>query len=174
MRATTLLQDLWFTATTELYLLPTSLPSAGACAAASSTILSCVTSTPVVLSTQICSYLGMGPCVGIRYHSIRSLSTRLEVQKHEHHGLCNWSRPDNEGLGVQHTELATAAQRLSDEPPHIVGHRARGGDRASPSSPRRPTASRHGTLSCCALFCVVLCCFFCVLVSVVLFGCVLC
>jgi hypothetical protein len=59
---------------------------------------------------------------------MHSLSTRLKVKKDEHHSLCNWSRPDDEGLGVQHAESAAAAQRLRDKPPHIVGHRARAGD----------------------------------------------
>ena len=59
---------------------------------------------------------------------MQSLSTRLKVKKDEHHSFCNWSRPDDEGLGVQHAESAAAAQRLRDEPPHIVGHSASGYD----------------------------------------------
>jgi len=83
---------------------------------------------PVVLSVLFWFCLGVAPCGGITYHNMHSLSTRLEVQKHEHHSLRNWSGPGDEGLGVQHAELAAAAQRLSDEPPHIVGHSASGCD----------------------------------------------
>ena len=151
--ATTLLQ---FVASTWCPLnrwgsrLPASRGSAGACVAASSTILSRASSSPVVLSTVA---VLMARLIGCCRPAVRNcvlvmpdpgLSGRLQVEEDDDgRGLFHQCRSKNEGLRVQRAVLTAAAQGLRHESPAVVRHRARAGDRASVAFSGRAAAARH-------------------------------